>query len=135
MLSIATKFYPIRLLAYMRNKTELDISIENKGGEPYWVEIDVVLPNNVLSLAPDGELQKGRLRVGIVFPRETKSVRCKIYAGGGTYPDNYKVGIVAYGYSRDGAISDRKESKAELRCERIGEKSSQTPVEGLSSNL
>jgi uncharacterized membrane protein len=107
-LSLSTKFYPIRVLAHMRNEAELNIIIENKGGEPFWVETDVILPSNVLSLAPDKELLNGRLRAGIIFPKESRSVRCKVYAGGQTYADTYNIGVIAYAYNREGAINSRE---------------------------
>jgi hypothetical protein len=103
----------------MRNEVELNIHIENGSSEPYWIESDVILPVNVLSLAADKELLQGRIRGGIVFPNETKMLRCKIYANSAVYPDIYKIKIVAYAYDRDGVISQRKEATADLRCERI----------------
>lgn len=119
MLSISTKFYPIRILAYMRNETELNITIANGDNDVYWIETDVILPTNVLSLAPDKELLQGRIRGGILFPNETRTVRCKIYANSAVYPDNYKIKIIAYAFDKEGTISQRKEMNTELRCERI----------------
>lgn len=120
MLAVTTRFYPIRILAHMRNEAELNINIENGGTEPYWLEADVVLPNSVLSLAPDKELLQGRIRGGIVSPNESKTLRCKIYANSAVYPDTYRIKLVVYAYGRDGAISRREEAHADLRCERVG---------------
>ena len=120
MLRISTKFYPIRILAHMRNEVELNINVENKSNEHYWLEADAVLPNSVLSLAPDKELLQGRIRGGIVFPEESRTLRCKIYSNSGVYPDTYHIKLIAYAYGKDGAISHRDEATADLRCERVG---------------
>jgi len=118
-LKIKTKFYPIRILAYLKNEAELNIDIENNGIDLYWVEIDVVLPNNSLSLAPDKELLKGRIRGGIVFSNDNRTVRCKIYGNPGTYPDTYRIKLIAYAFDKEGVIVSREETKTELRCERV----------------
>lgn len=120
MLGITTRFYPIRILAHMRSEVELNINVENSGAEPYWLEADTILPNGVLSLAPDKELLQGRIRGGIVFPNESKTLRCKIYANSAVYPDIYRIKLIIYAYGRDGAISRREEANADLRCERVG---------------
>lgn len=119
MLEIKTSFNPIRILAHMRNEVEMNIEITNAGLEPRWLEADVVLNDEVLSLAPDTKLQRGRLRVGIAFARESKTTRCKIFANSSTYPGNYKITIIAYGFDKGGVIADRREATTELRCERI----------------
>ena len=103
----------------MTNEVEMDIILENNGPDLYWVETDVILQNNLLSLAPDKELLKGRIRSGIVSPRDFRTVRCKIYANPGTYPGNYRIKLVAYAFDREGAIASRDETTAILRCERI----------------
>lgn len=130
-LSIATKFYPIRLLAHIRNETEMNMTIDNRGNEPYWVEVEVAIPNGMLSLAPDKALQNGRLRAGILFPNETKNVKCKIYAGGLTYPDEYPLKITALAFNREGVISSREDAKALLRCERISVRKGGQGSEGI----
>jgi uncharacterized membrane protein len=121
MLNIMTKFYPIRILAHMRNEVELNINVENNGHQPYWLEADVILPSGVLSLAPDKELLNGRMRGGIVFPNESRIIRCKIYANSGAYPDTYRIKIAAYAYDKEGVIAKREDTTAELRCERVSQ--------------
>jgi len=116
---ISPRFYPIRLNAYMRNEVELSIELENTGGESYWTECDVILPE-ALSLARDRELRMGRIRVGIINSKEILTGKCKIYADATSYPELYPIKIIAYGFGKDGSISQREEKKAELRCERIG---------------
>lgn len=118
-LRVSSSFYPIRLNAYIRNEAELTIEIENTNDTASWTECDVIVPD-ALSLAPDRELTKGRLRIGIIGPKETRVGKCKVYAGARTYPDTYMIKLVAYGYGKDGAISTREEKKSYLRCEQLG---------------
>jgi hypothetical protein len=115
---ISTKFYPIRLNAFMRNEVELSIEIENTGKEPLWSECDVIVPA-AISLASDKELGTGRIRVGIINPQEIRTGKCKIYGSAKSYPELYQIKIVVYGFGKDGAITARDEKSVELRCERI----------------
>lgn len=116
---ISPRFYPIRLNAHMRNEVELSIEIENTGEQSCWTECDVIVPE-ALSLAPNRELQKGRLRIGIIAPGEILTGKCKLYGGANSYPDVYTIKLVVYGFGKDGAITQREEKKAELRCVQIG---------------
>ncbi|MDD5317951.1 MAG: hypothetical protein PHF51_04460 [Candidatus ainarchaeum sp.] len=117
--NIATRFHPIRLTAFMKNSVELSVEVENKSGEPYWTEFDVTVPEAV-SLAPDRQLQRGRLRVGIINSGECLTGKCKVYGSSASYPDLYTLKVTVYGFGRDGAISAREERKVELRCEQLG---------------
>jgi len=119
LLKISSRFYPIRLNAFMRSEAELSIEVENTTDLTLWFECDVLLPD-AISLAPDRSLGKGRLRVGIIDPRGKGTGKCKIYAGVKSYPDRYPIQLIAYAYGRDGAIIGREESKTELRCEQVG---------------
>ncbi|MBI4399789.1 hypothetical protein HY570_03485 [Candidatus Micrarchaeota archaeon] len=103
----------------MRNEVEMAVEIENLTSEASWAECDVIVPPS-LSLAPDKELGKGRLRIGIINPKEIRTGKCKIYAGAKSYPDVYIVKLVAYGFGRDGAIVGREEKRVDLRCEALG---------------
>lgn len=118
MLHITTRFFPIRMNAYIRNEVEMTVEIENRENEERWVECDISIPE-AISLAADRTLTKGRIRVGIIKPGEILSKKVKIYGGASSYPDIYTIRITAYGFGRDGAIAIREEKKAELRCERI----------------
>lgn len=115
---ISTHFYPIRLNAFMRNEVELSIELENLSEDAVWSECDVVLPS-AISLASDKDLEKGRLRVGIVKPGEIRTGKCKIYANAKSYPEIYTIRLTAYGFGRDGAIISREEKRIDLRCEQI----------------
>ncbi len=117
---ISPSLHPIRLTAYMRTGVELTIEIENLTDSPAWTECDVILPDAV-SLAPDRDLQKGRLRIGIINPKEVLTGKCKIYSSARTYPDSYPVKLIAYAFGRDGAIIGREERRTEVRAERLGQ--------------
>lgn len=119
MLNPATHFSPIRLAAYVRNEVEMELSVKNEGGEPRWVECDLIVPE-AISLAPDRLLSKGRMRIGIVLPRERISKKIKIYGGASSYPDSYTLRLTFYGYGADGTIAERYDIKSELRCEKGG---------------
>ncbi|MEM3399785.1 MAG: hypothetical protein QXP42_03050 [Candidatus Micrarchaeia archaeon] len=116
---IKSSFYPLSLTAYTKCNVELTLEIENIGNSDLWTECDVHVPE-ALSLAPDRSLQKGRLRIGIINPGETRYGRCKVYSSSKSYPDVFPVKLVVYGFGKDGAIVAREEKTAHLRCERIG---------------
>jgi hypothetical protein len=118
-LNISTKFYPLRLTAFMRNNIEMEVLIENRSEEARWVECDVLVPD-AISLAPDRTLTKGRIRLGIIASGEMLGKKVKVYAGASSYPDTYSIKLIAYGYGREGVIAEKSERKTELRCERIG---------------
>ncbi|MCX8197473.1 MAG: hypothetical protein N3G80_04130 [Candidatus Micrarchaeota archaeon] len=119
MLNPATHFYPIRLTAYIRNEVEMEITVRNEGNEPRWVECDISVPE-AISLAPDRQLSKGRVRLGIALPNAKATKKVKIYGGAGSYPDTYSIRLTIYGFGIDGAIAERYDLKTELRCEKAG---------------
>ncbi|MEM4348418.1 MAG: hypothetical protein QXN37_02510 [Candidatus Anstonellaceae archaeon] len=97
----------------------MEVSVYNSGQEPRWVECDVSVPE-AISLAPDRQLSKGRMRVGIALPGGKASKKVKIYGGAGSYPDTYTIRLTIFGFGADGAIAERYDLKADLRCERVG---------------
>jgi hypothetical protein len=115
---ISTKFYPIRLNAFMRNEVELTIEIENTGNEPLWTQCEVMVPPAV-SLAADKDIERGRINVGIINSREIMTKKCKIYGSAKSYPDLYPIKLTVFGFGKDAAIVAREDKTAELRCERI----------------
>ena len=119
MLAPTTRFSPIRLVAYARNEVEMEVAVKNEGSEPLWVECDLSIPEAV-SLAPDRMLSKGRMRIGIVLPRERISKKIRIYGGASSYPDTYALRLTIFGFGKDGTIAERNEVRADLSCERIG---------------
>ena len=119
MLNPSTHFSPIRMAAYVRSEIEMEVVVRNEGTEPRWVECDVQIPEAV-SLAPDRLLSRGRIRIGIVLPRERLEKKVKIFGGASSYPDTYVLRLTFFGYGKDGSIAERAEIKADLRCERPG---------------
>ena len=118
LLRMTTHFFPMRLIAFRRNYVEMEVTVLNKGSEPYWIESDIEIPDPI-SLAPDKHVTRGRARLGIVFPNRELSKRIKIYGGMGSYPDTYKIRMTFYGFDTRGVISIRADKKATLRCERL----------------
>ncbi len=118
-IKVSTSFYPLRLTAFTKSEVELRIEVENQTDEPHWTECVVEVPD-VLTLVPDKDVRKGKIRIGIVAPTEILTGKCKIYSTARTYPELFAVKVTAFGYSRDGAISVRDEKKIDLRCERLG---------------
>lgn len=118
MLCPTTHFSPIRLSAYIRNEVEMEVTVKNEGDSPLWVECDITTPE-AISLAPDRLLSKGRMRIGIVSPKEKISKKVKIYGSASSYPDTYTIRLTFFGFGKDGVVEERLETKTELRCERI----------------
>jgi len=120
-LNITARFYPVRILALIRNEIDMDVVVENKSSEVCWAETAVFLPKE-LSLSSEKKLAAGRLRVGIIPPNEKATTRCKIYANSQTDPGTYKINLVGYAYDKNGIVLNKDEAKTELRCVRVGEK-------------
>ncbi|MBI5158767.1 hypothetical protein HY992_01465 [Candidatus Micrarchaeota archaeon] len=115
---IRPRFYPIKLNAYSKSEVELTIDVENLSNDACWSECDVILPPEI-SLSHDASLTKGRLRVGIIDAKGSRSGKCKIYSTLGAYPGVYTVSLIVYAYGKDGAIAGREEKKTDIRCEGI----------------
>jgi len=116
---LRSSFQPLRLTAFIRNDVEMRLEIENLSEELLWVETEVGVPDSV-SLAPNRDLEKARLRVGIIPPKTRREVMARIYASGKSYPDSYKIAVALFGFGRDGALYAREDKQVELRCERVG---------------
>jgi hypothetical protein len=86
----------------------MTISISSGNAQPHWCECDIEVKAPV-SLAPDKELPFGRTRVGIVSAAHPISKPVKIYTDHAVVDGDYRIGITAYLYDEDGAISVRKE--------------------------
>jgi hypothetical protein len=117
MLNPQTHFSPMRMAAYVRNEVEMEVTVRNDGTEERWVECDISIPE-AISLAPDRQLSKGRMRIGIALPRDKISKKIKIYGGASSYPDTFVIRLTFFGYGKDGTIAERCEMKSDLRCEK-----------------
>ena len=69
MVEFSVRTHPDVLFAYAQNHINLVIRVENRGQMPLWCETDVKVPENI-SLSPNTELAKGRVRVGILNKKE-----------------------------------------------------------------
>lgn len=104
------------LFGYSNNYVEMILRVENEGEHPMWVEADISVPEN-LSLAPNAEIKKGRIRVGIVGNKEFLEKAVRVYADSYTSPQVYKSDITIYVFNKDGIIESRMEKSTNLRCE------------------
>lgn len=86
------------------------------GGGAAWAEADVSVPER-LSLSPNNQLRKGRLRVGIVGNEEYLEKAVRIYSNSFTNPQMYKCDVTLFAFNRDGVIESRVEKSVNVRCE------------------
>lgn len=113
-LSIA--FEPEQFKAYTRNENEMKLKFNNMGSGTFWCECEINVASP-LSLASDKELNSARTRVGILKSGSALEKRVKLYTRPNNFPDDYKVKITSFLYDEDGAIAERKESEATIKCE------------------
>lgn len=116
MVNLDIRTHPDVVFAYSSNFTEMIIKVDNPGEESCWAEADVLVPAK-LSVSPDNELLKGRVRVGIVSTGESREKSIRIYANKFTNPQMYRCDVTLYVYSKDGTIEKRLEKPIDIRCE------------------
>ncbi len=116
MVKLSIRSHPDVLFAYSVNYLELVLRVENHADHPFWAEADVAVPEK-LSLSPNGEVHKGRLRVGIVEKNQYLEKAVRIYANAYTNPQMYQCRVTLYSFDKDGVIDSRLEKEANLRCE------------------
>jgi hypothetical protein len=80
------------------------------------MEADITVPEK-LSLSPDGDLRKGRLRIGILGKKEYLEKAVKVFAGSFTNPQMYACKVTLYSFDKDGVIESRIDKGFNLRCE------------------
>ena len=114
---VAAKFEPEVLKANKRNEATMHLSLKNVDeSKTFWCECDIKV-NPPLSLAYDKELNIGHARVGILKPNRSMIKQIKLYTRPNNFPDNYALNITAYVYDEDGAIAERIEYNASIRCD------------------
>lgn len=114
MFTILTSIEPSEINAFQKQEAELKIEVGNLSNEHVWCEVDVSLPST-LSLAPHQQLQKGRMRIGIIPPGQSSTKSCKIYSNSSTFPDVHEIEIIAYIFNKNGVIEERLETKQQLK--------------------
>jgi hypothetical protein len=70
-----------------------------------------------ISLAPNTELRKGRVRVGIIEKKQFLEKAVRIYSNAYTNPQMYRCKVTLYTFNKDGVIESRLEKEADIRCE------------------
>jgi hypothetical protein len=114
--------HPEVLFCYSNHHLELIMKVENKGKHHVWAEAEIKVPDNI-SLSPDTELRRGRVRIGIVSENEFLEKSVRIFANKYTPPQMYPVRVILYTFNKDGVIESRIEKKANIRCEKKKEES------------
>jgi hypothetical protein len=110
------RIHPHVLFAYTVNHSGLIIRVENQKGDMCWVEADIIVPEKI-SLSPDNELKKGRVRIGIIDRDQYLEKVVKIYANSYTAPQMYRCKAVLYIFNKDGIVESRIEKSIDIRCE------------------
>lgn len=121
-INLQLRNHPDVLFSYSRNYNEVILRVENSGNHPQWIEADISVPEK-LSLGPNSELYKGRVRVGIVGNKEFLEKAVRVYANQYTNPQMYRCDVTIYIYNHDGVIESRMEKSIDLRCEKKKEAS------------
>ncbi len=122
MYNLRIRTHPEVLFCYTSHHSEAIIRVENKGKNSVWTEAEIKVSEGV-SLSPDTELHKGRVRVGIVSNGEFLEKSVRIFANKYTQPKMYPVRFVLFIFNKDGIIESRIEKSINIRCERKKEAS------------
>jgi len=113
---INIRVHPDVLFGYSANHIELILRVENRAKHNVWTEAEISVPEE-LSLSPNSELRKGRVRVGIIGPKEFLEKAVRIYANSYTVPQMYRCKTTFYVFDKDGIIESRMEKTKDIRCE------------------
>ncbi|MBD3210385.1 hypothetical protein GF318_03315 [Candidatus Micrarchaeota archaeon] len=116
MVNLSLRYHPDVLFGYSSSHVQLIIRVENSGEHPVWSEADISIPEHV-SLAPNTELRKGRVRVGIVEGKEFLEKAVRVYANAYTNPQMYRCNVTLYTFNKNGIIESRMEKSVDIRCE------------------
>ncbi len=116
MVNLQLRNHPDVLFSYSANYLEVILRVENPENHPVWVEADIAVPEK-LSLSPNSELRKGRVRVGIVDKKEYLEKAVRIYGNSYTNPQMYRCDATLYVFNKDGIIETRMQKSIDLRCE------------------
>ncbi|MBU0532128.1 hypothetical protein KKB44_01410 [Candidatus Micrarchaeota archaeon] len=116
MVNLSLRIHPDVLFAYSSTYVEVIIRVENPGDHAVWAEADISVPDHI-SLAPNTELRKGRVRVGIIDGKQFLEKAVRVYSNTYTNPQMYHCAITLYIFNKDGIIDSRMEKSSDIRCE------------------
>lgn len=116
MVNLSLRCHPDVLFSYSSSHVQLIIRVENPAEHPVWAEADVAVPEHV-SLAPNSELRKGRVRVGIIEKEQFLEKAVRIFSNTYTNPQMYRCKVTVYTFNKDGVIESRMEKSADVRSE------------------
>lgn len=115
-MSLDIRSHPDVLFGFSNHYVELILRVENPGEHAVWGEADVSVPER-LSLSPNNQLKKGRVRVGIIGKNEYLEKAVRVYSNSFTNPQMYKCNVTVYVFNKDGVIESRQEKSLNIRCE------------------
>jgi len=116
LVNLSLRCHPDVLFGYSSSHVEVIVRVENDGDHPVWSEADVSVADHV-SLAPNTELRKGRVRVGIVEKKQFLEKAVRVYSNTYTNPQMYRCNVTLYTFNKDGVIESRLEKTMDIRCE------------------
>jgi len=114
--SLQVRVHPDVLFCYSTHFVELILRVENPSDDPVWAEADINVPDS-LSLGPDSELRKGRVKVGIIEGKQSIEKSIRVFGNAYTGPQMYRCSITMFVFSKDGTIESRIEKAKDIRCE------------------
>lgn len=115
-MDLKLRLHPNVLFAYSPNYVELIARIENRGAEAVWCEAEVKVPEGI-SLSPTNNLNRGRVRAGIVTKKEYLEKSVRVFANNYTVPQVYRISLTLFVFNKDGIIEKRVEKPIDVRCE------------------
>jgi len=116
MVKASLRVHPPVLFCYGPNHVELIIRAENYTKGTCWVEAEIIVPEK-LSLSPENQLGKGRIRIGILDKKEFLEKSVKVYANVYTNPQIYRCIVTLFFYDKNGVIAERLDKSIDVRCE------------------
>ncbi len=109
-------FNPNTLLDNKKNEITMELQLSTDSPGEYWCECDINAAAP-LSLAHDVNLNIGRTRIGIIKQGKVLKKQVKLYSSSQIISGDYPVEITTYIYDCDGAIAERHDFKASIKCE------------------
>ncbi len=106
---------PVTIRPFTPDKAEVHFTLSLNSAGPYWVECLVESPRQ-LSLAPQRELDRARMMIGILNKGESKNKDLRVFSSNATYPDTYNIKFTFLIYDRDGVIAERVDYKHDIVC-------------------
>ncbi len=113
-MKVNTKVHPKDPLINAYEPAELVISVKNEKRGVKWYEALIIL-NGELSLLPDGELRKAKLRIGILKKGEGLEKYLHLYPSRIAPQDIHgRVDVYIFAYDKNGVVVEREENSLQV---------------------